>query len=66
MRVTVKQARVGIDATMAEMAEKMGVCLDTYRKFENEPGKMTVNQALKFARLTGITLHDIFFPDDLN
>lgn len=61
MRVTVKQARVGINATMAEMAEKMGVCLDTYRKLEQNPEKMTLAQAVLFSRITGIDPGDIFF-----
>lgn len=64
--VTVKQARVGIDATMAEMAKMMGMCLDTYRKIENDPGRMTMRQAFKFSNLTGYDIGDIFFPEESN
>lgn len=61
MRVTVKQARVGIEASQAEMAAKMGICLDTYRKLEQNPEKMTLAQAVLFSRITGMEPGDIFF-----
>lgn len=61
MTFTVKQARQHIGYTQDQMAEKFGVCRDTYRKIENNPELCTVAQAKQLALVTGISLDQIFF-----
>lgn len=61
MAFTVKQARVLNDFTQVEMAEKVGVSRDVYRKIEANPESATVKQAMAIAEATGISVNDIFF-----
>ena len=60
MKITVKQARVGVEMTQEEMAEKLGVSLSTYAQWEKAPEKrMTYENVVKFARITGVSLEDL-------
>ena len=61
MSYTVKQARVGINATQKEMADKMAIHVTTYQKLEKNSGNMTIAQANLFASIVGLPLADIFF-----
>lgn len=58
---TVKQARRFANLTQSKMADLLGMCVDTYRKIENNPEKATVEQAKLIAEVTGISLDCIFF-----
>ena len=64
MVYSVKQARALADKTQAEMAEKLGVTRDTYRKIEQNPGRATIDQAVAISRITGIPIDQIFFDRD--
>lgn len=61
MIYTVKLARVAKGLKQVEMAEKMGVSRDTYRKIEKNPEEATVAQAKQIAEITGIPATEIFF-----
>lgn len=61
MNLTLKKARVISDKTQKEMAQALGVCVDTYRKLENHPDDVTVKQAKIVSNITGISYDDIFF-----
>lgn len=61
MNLTMKQARIGIGATQADMADKMGIHVQTYANLERNPDKVTIAQAIRFAELTGHSVVDIFF-----
>lgn len=58
---TVKQARRHANLTQHYMADALGVCIDTYRKIENNPEEATVAQAKIISRETGIPYDCIFF-----
>ena len=47
-RLTLKQARNLTGKTQTEIANAIGVCLATYRKFESNPEAMTIAQARLF------------------
>lgn len=51
MGFTVKQARQYAGFTQREMAEKLGVSRDTYRKIEMSPEDATVAIAKKLVKL---------------
>ena len=61
MPFTVKQARMLNSITQAEMAEKMGISRDTYRKIESNPETATIKQAKDISKITGIEIDQIFF-----
>ena len=47
-RITVRQARVLAGKTQNEIANALGVCLQTYRKLEAKPERFTIAQARIF------------------
>lgn len=61
MPFTVKQARMLNSITQAEMAKKMGISRDTYRKIESNPETATIKQAKDISKITGIEIDQIFF-----
>lgn len=65
MVITVRQARIGIEATQREIADKMGIHVTTYQKLEKNPEYMTIAQAKKFAEITRTEYSDIFFGSKL-
>lgn len=46
--LTVKQARNISGKSQTDVANAMGVCLQTYRKLESNPERMTIAQAKLF------------------
>lgn len=58
---TVKQARLFCGLTQQEMAKKMGINRDTYRKIELKPEKATITQGKQIAAITNIEFDAIFF-----
>lgn len=58
---TVKQARQYAGFTQREMAEKLGVSRDTYRKIEASPEDATIATAKKISEVVGIPIDQIFF-----
>ena len=61
MNFTVKQARQYAGLTQIEMAQKLSISRDSYRKIEAEPDKTTVGMAMKISEVTSIPLDKIFF-----
>ena len=59
MQITVKQARVGKGLKQIEMAERLGVSLPTYSKWERTPEKIKYENLLKIASITGCTISDL-------
>lgn len=64
MQFTVKQARMLAEKTQGEIAAAIGVHRSTYIKLEANSDAMTIGQAKRFSRVTGIPLNNIFFGDD--
>lgn len=60
MMYTVKLARIATGLTQVQMAEKMGVSRDTYRKIELNPECATIAQAKQVAAITNIPIDAIF------
>ncbi len=61
MSFTIKQARLFAYKSQKEMADFLGVHVQTYRKIEENPKKVTVEQAMKIAKFTGIPYDQIVF-----
>lgn len=61
MVLSLKQARLLSEKTQREMAEKLRICVDTYREIERHPERATINQAKMLSAITGRTVDEIFF-----
>ena len=61
MGFSVKQARQYAGFTQLEMAKKLGVSRDTYRKIELDPETASVALAKKISVIVGIPIDQIFF-----
>ena len=61
MSLTVKQWRLAKQMTVAEMAAACGVHPNTYARWEDEPGKISIEAAVKIAEALGESIDDIFF-----
>lgn len=61
MGFSVKQARLYAGYTQTEIAEKLGISRDTYRKIETSPDTASVAIARKFSDVVGIPIDQIFF-----
>lgn len=63
---TVRDARIDLGLTQAEMAAKLGISRPTYAKWEETPGIMTVDAARRVCRILGKQFSDIFFGNMMN
>ena len=66
MYITMKQARVGVELTQREVAERLGVHVQSYIKYEKDPDTMTLKTAKRFADLVGVDFDTIFLHDKYN
>lgn len=60
-KLTLKQHRLMRDLTQGQMADKIGVHINTYNSWEKEPQKISIEKAKKIARTLGISIDEIFF-----
>lgn len=65
MPITMKQARIGIDATQQEIADEMGIHVQTYARMEKHPEDMTIAQAKRFSEIVKRPISDIYFGLEL-
>ena len=61
MGLSLKQTRLVKGKTQDEMAEKLGVHVQTYRKLEENPNEATIKQAKIISEFLGVPYDDIFF-----
>lgn len=66
MAISVKMARVGANLTQQQVADEMGIHVQTYAKMENDPESMTIKDAKLFSKITGVSWAEIFFVNDSN
>lgn len=66
MAITMKMARIYAKKTQQQLADKMGVHVQTYAKMENNPEDVTIREAKLFAEIVGLPWEEIFFGNDSN
>lgn len=66
MYITMKQARVGVDLTQREVAERLGVHVQSYIKYEKDPDTMTLKNAKRFADIVGVDFDTLFLKNKSN
>ncbi len=62
--LTLKQWRRVKEISQAQMAERLGIHINTYQNWENDPGKISVAMADKIIGILGIQPNDIIFKSD--
>jgi transcriptional regulator with XRE-family HTH domain len=63
MSLTLKQVRLLKEKSQHDLAEMLGVHVQTYRKLEENPNLVTIGQAKKLAKYLGISYDEIFFDN---
>lgn len=58
-KLTVKQHRLIREISQEEMAEKVGVHVQTYRAWEENPEKISIAKAKKIAAAFNISINEI-------
>lgn len=66
MQITMKQARVGADMTQQQVADRMGVHVQTYQRMEQNPQDVTIKQGKRFSEIVGCNFEDVFFDSNSN
>lgn len=61
---SVKQARLMRNLKQDEIAKKLGIHVQTYRKIEKNPDSATIEQAKKISEIVKIPYDQIFFSDN--
>ena len=64
MGFSVKQARQYAGLTQVEVAQKLGISRDSYRKIEASPETASISMAKKFSEIVGIPIDQIFFAEN--
>lgn len=62
-KLTVKQHRLIREISQEEMAEKVGVHVQTYRAWEENPEKISIAKAKKIAAAFNISINEIYFAN---
>lgn len=64
MSLTVRQWRRAKDITQEQMAESLGIYVNTYQNWEKSPEKISIEKAVKIAEIFGVTLDDVSFKKE--
>lgn len=61
MVLSLKKTRLLQEKSQKEVADFLGVHVQTYRKLENKPDSATIGQAKAISKFLGVSYDDIFF-----
>jgi DNA-binding XRE family transcriptional regulator len=61
VRLSLKAARANADLTQKNVAKRLNIHVQTYRKLEENPDMATVAQAKKLAEILQVPYDEIFF-----
>lgn len=62
-RISLKAARVNADLTQQQLADLLGVALNTVKNWEDGKSEPTVSQLRKISEVSGISMDFIFVPE---
>jgi transcriptional regulator with XRE-family HTH domain len=65
MKLTLKEWRRARGKTQEEMAQLCNVHINTYRRWEDNPGEIKYDNAILIADHLNIGLDDILFPSNI-
>lgn len=61
MALTVREWRRVRELSQESVAKSLGIHVNTYQNWEQDPGKISIEKAFELAELFGVTLDDITF-----
>lgn len=62
--LTLRQWRRAKDISQGQMAERLGIHINTYQNWENDPGKISITNAAKIVDILEISPDEISFEKD--
>ena len=62
--LTMKQWRRAKEITQESMAEQLGIHVNTYINWEQNPGSITITNAGKIAKILGVSPNEIAFEPE--
>lgn len=66
MQYSLKELRARKNETQAEAAEALGISTQTYNAWEKDISGVAVSKVVAVAKHFGVSLSDIFLPEDAN
>lgn len=66
MKLTLKKARLLAGLTQKEVADILGVHVQTYMKWERNPEDMSVGTAKQLSKIFNVDFEEIFFDNESN
>ena len=63
--LTMKQWRRARDITQEEMAKRLNVHINTYQKWEQEPEKISIANAIKITQILDVPMNEISFTKEV-
>ena len=64
MKLTLKAWRQAREKTQSDMAKACNVHINTYRRWESNPGIMPIDKAIAVSDCLQVRLDDIFLPEN--
>lgn len=61
MSLTLREWRRVKEITQEDMAKKLNIHVNTYQKWEKEPGKICFDKAVEISEILNVSLDDISF-----
>lgn len=61
MEMSIKQIRLSKEIKQQEMADALGIHVQTYRKLENNPENATIAQAKRIAEVLNVPYDNLIF-----
>ena len=66
MQYSLRELRARKNETQAEAAEALGISTQTYNAWEKDISGVAVSKVIAVAKHFGVSLADIFLPEDVN
>ncbi len=61
MTLTLRQWRRAKEITQEKMADTLGVHVNTYQNWEEDPGKISIDKAFAIAKILNVSIDNISF-----
>jgi len=65
MKYSLKELRARKGKTQKQVAADLGITYQTYNAWEKNPSNLRVSKVMELADYFGVTLDEIFLPDNL-
>lgn len=66
LQFTLKELRARKNVTQAKAAEDLGISVQTYNAWEKDISNVAVSKVMAVADYFGVTIGDIFLPNNMN